>query len=229
MEKAVLDSTKKKDVHDLLSEDPWRAALAQTLSELALGVILVDEQSQVLWLNPAAQRVISTGDSLRITGGRLRGQTPKQTQVLHGLVAQRASANASCTAHVMPLTSLTVGLGIAPVVVLAFATENQPCNSPVRPPAAAVLIADEAHPRVVPPEQLRIYGLTRTEAKLASWIGSGGTLEGYCSDHSVSLSTARWHLKRILPKLACTRQAELVRFVQGSALAWIAPGAQLKK
>jgi DNA-binding CsgD family transcriptional regulator len=57
------------------------------------------------------------------------------------------------------------------------------------------------------------YGLTRMEARVASCFMSGADTNGIAEQLSISIHTARTHLKRILAKTNTSRQAELMRIL----------------
>ena len=57
------------------------------------------------------------------------------------------------------------------------------------------------------------YGLTPSEARLAAFMGAGGTVADFAAEHGVSQYTARTHLKAIFAKTGAHRQSELVRLM----------------
>jgi DNA-binding CsgD family transcriptional regulator len=59
----------------------------------------------------------------------------------------------------------------------------------------------------------RIFGLTKTEAKLTLAIVNGMTATEYSEQHGVSINTAYSQIKDVLAKTGTRRQAELVKLV----------------
>ena len=62
-------------------------------------------------------------------------------------------------------------------------------------------------------ELMQRFDLTRSEARLASWLSDGGTITGYASIHGVSAGTVRTHLKAVFAKTGVHRQAQLASLV----------------
>lgn len=58
-----------------------------------------------------------------------------------------------------------------------------------------------------------VYGLTRTEARLACELAHGTGIEDAAASLAMGVGTARTHLKQILQKTDTHRQAELVRLM----------------
>ena len=83
--------------------------------------------------------------------------------------------------------------------------------------------------KISPPAPLQLrqqFGLTTSEAILASHIVSGHGLRTCAKLIGVSEPTARTHLRRIFEKTGTKRQAELVQLIYASRLAVRFPNAQ---
>ncbi len=59
----------------------------------------------------------------------------------------------------------------------------------------------------------RIFGLTKTEARLTLAIANGMTATEYSTKHGISINTAYSQIKEILAKTGTRRQAELIKLV----------------
>ncbi len=59
----------------------------------------------------------------------------------------------------------------------------------------------------------RIFGLTKTEARLTHAIANGMTAAEYSEKHGISINTTYSQIKNILAKTGTRRQAELVKLV----------------
>jgi DNA-binding CsgD family transcriptional regulator len=81
--------------------------------------------------------------------------------------------------------------------------------------ARALLVLLDLHAKGVPDPRLlaQAFGLTGAEAKLASCIGVGESIEHAAETLGVSLSTARTQLKAVFAKTNTHRQAELAALV----------------
>ena len=72
-------------------------------------------------------------------------------------------------------------------------------------------------PPQAPPVELvqSLFDLTPTEARVARSLAAGKTVENIASDSSVSLSTVRTHIRGVLEKTGCNRQAEVIALLSG--------------
>ena len=71
-----------------------------------------------------------------------------------------------------------------------------------------------------------LYGLSQTEAKLVQLMSNGMMLDEAAEELSISVHTARTHLKHIFHKTGLNRQAELIHRIgcgPASLLLQIAP------
>jgi DNA-binding CsgD family transcriptional regulator len=66
----------------------------------------------------------------------------------------------------------------------------------------------------------QLYGLTPTEARLADLLLEGLEVRDIANRLTMTLETARFHLKRVLAKTGTRRQTELMRLMLSL------PGAQ---
>jgi len=109
-----------------------------------------------------------------------------------------AHANAVMVAHVIPIRLSARDIFLRCAIVLVM--------TPVTPPQA-------------PPVELvqSLFDLTPAEARVARSLAAGKTVENIACDGSVSLNTVRTHVRGILEKTGCNRQAEVVALLTGIA------------
>jgi DNA-binding CsgD family transcriptional regulator len=81
--------------------------------------------------------------------------------------------------------------------------------------AAVILVDTETRPRSPESALKRAFGLTSAEARLASHLVSGDTLEVLCERLAIAKETARNQLKSVFAKTRTSRQAELVLLMAG--------------
>lgn len=67
------------------------------------------------------------------------------------------------------------------------------------------------------PEVAQFFGFTAAEAKLATFLMSGGSLSTYAQENDLSRNTARNQLQMIFQKTHVRRQAELVALLRDTA------------
>ena len=83
-----------------------------------------------------------------------------------------------------------------------------------RGPIAAIFVTDPEIPLDSNEQHLReLYALTAGEARLASWLLQGKSVEEAAAAMGITVNTARAYLKRIYNKTGVRRQPELVRLL----------------
>jgi DNA-binding CsgD family transcriptional regulator len=85
--------------------------------------------------------------------------------------------------------------------------------------AAALILTPMKAPEAPPVELVRLlFDLTPAEARVARLVAAGGTVESIATEGRLSLNTVRTHLRRVLEKTGCRRQADLVAVLGGISL-----------
>jgi DNA-binding CsgD family transcriptional regulator len=106
-------------------------------------------------------------------------------------------ANAMMVAHVIPirLSARDIFLRCAAILTL----------TPVAPPQA-------------PPVELiqSLFDLTPAEAGVARSLATGKTVEEIASERTISVNTVRTHVRGVLEKTGCNRQAEVIAILTGA-------------
>ncbi len=84
---------------------------------------------------------------------------------------------------------------------------------------AAVLVMTPVGSSQAPATELvqSLYDLTPAEARIARGLVAGKTLEEIAAEQSVSRNTVRTHLRGVMEKTGCKRQAEVVALLGGLA------------
>jgi DNA-binding CsgD family transcriptional regulator/PAS domain-containing protein len=179
------------------------------LDHLGLAVIVVDRQSRILYANRAALAVLKRGDALRAPFNKLGALTAARTTELEALIhgaartAQGKEWNAGGALRLTRPGRLPVTVFVAPFCPArgGFAS--------IAP--AAILLVRDPELTTASSQVLRgLFGLTATEAAVAALLAEGRSIDEIAAAQSVSLNTARTHLKSILVKTGTNRQAELV-------------------
>lgn len=179
-----------------------------TLNRLPTGVVVVDEETKVVFTNKQGAEFLASRDGLSIgTNGLVRTNKPKETielarlikisveggenSVPHALSVSREDSDRPLSVVVAPLPA--GGLGQKVAVLLVSAPERQKLPS-------AETVA-------------RLFDLTDAESRLAVALGEGHRIEDAADLMGITVSSARTYLKRIFSKTDVTRQAELVRLL----------------
>jgi DNA-binding NarL/FixJ family response regulator/PAS domain-containing protein len=199
-------------VHGRLTELEGRArAATDALDHWAVGVILLDRSSRVLSVNRAAEEILRRRDGLTVVSQGLRAayshETGRLTEAIRDVIAHRPferrpsggvvtvsrdRASSPLELLIAPLGSQRADLDETRARCVVFVTDPA-----ARPMGSAGLLQD-------------LYGLTETEAKVASLLVCGKNVNTISDELSVTLNTTRTHVKRVLTKTNTRRQSELV-------------------
>jgi len=189
------------------------ADLLDALEVVRHGTIVVGSASRVIYLNTAAQRILTADDGLHVRSGYVGAASTSAKQHLFRAVEDALAGDGS---DIRAGRSFTCGRpsGKRPYVIHVLPLHRAGIDYPSAEARALIVIVDsEREPQPAVAMWRRLYGLTRTEAEVALRISRGADLKQISEELSVSLPTVRTHLQRIFAKTDTHRQAELVRFL----------------
>ncbi len=186
--------------------------LVDALDQCPSAMVLVHEDARILHANAAAERLLSGGQTLVATGGRLCAAEPEAAKSLAALIAragaqdweQRSAGSLALRAkgRRLPLTVTAAPLCLEQVSVFA------------RGSAVLVCVTDPVAGEVAPELKLaELFALTTAESRLASALYEGLTLREASLRHGISVNTARVQLSSIFAKTETHRQADLIRLM----------------
>jgi DNA-binding CsgD family transcriptional regulator len=198
-------------------------AAAQALDRIVGGVILVDEWGAPVLTNRSADRILAANDGLLLEPEGPSAATPRQTDQLRGLLSEAAATGASRGVGAGGVMRLARPSGRAPLEVVVTPIRRESCSMFEGEATAAIFVADPGAQAERPPERLRrLYGLTPTEAEVASRLADGMSASEISADLGNTVHTVRGHLKQLFAKTGTRRQPELVRLLL-SGLADVRP------
>lgn len=181
-------------------------ALSEALNYIATGVVLLDQQLQISFINQIARDIINSELPLQIDNGRLACDTAGLTLALQKLVLSEDGG------------SLLIGDDSTyPLQILVTPLDARTNNYSQELPIAIAFLFNPLKNVDHMIETLRdMYQLTRAEARLAAALVQDPRLEKASQAVHISISTARTHLKRIFTKTGTNSQPALVhRIVTG--------------
>jgi DNA-binding CsgD family transcriptional regulator len=200
-----------------MGADYPRQEANELLDAFPMGIILLSSTGRVLAANRPAERILDHHDGLSVQEHQLRAADPEHTAELHDLVRSIAAngatdppdgANAGC----LPRPS-----GRRPLQILVRRLGHDVAAGGKRGAPVALFVTDPDERVEIPiPRLRRIYGLTHSEARIASRIAEGLRPESVAAEVGVQVNTVRMHLKRIFAKTGTRRQSELVRLLLSS-------------
>lgn len=173
------------------------------LNRLPVGVIVLDAEGRILFMNRRGAALCAAEDGLALAAAkRCRASSPSDTAALNAAISH-ALERGETTALAIGRPSLK-----RPLSVLVAADAGEP--------QATLYISDPDDLPLVPPDQVaRLLDITPAEARLAHSLALGHSLEDAAGLSGVTVSTARSYLKQVFGKTGTTRQAELVKLVLG--------------
>jgi DNA-binding CsgD family transcriptional regulator/PAS domain-containing protein len=207
-------------LHERIAGMEYRmGGMMDALNRLAEGVMLVDADGRVAFANRYAEAILRSGDGLGQFADGVRADGTEQTRELRRAIAQVAAGGAG--RPMAPGCALTLRrASCRGALKLYIASAKSIRESSRGRPAAVVFIADPEQPRAPDPGTLeQLLDLSPAEARLATSLAQGKTLQDCAGEAAVSLNTVRTHLQRIFSKTGVRRQAELIRLIMT-----VAPG-----
>jgi DNA-binding CsgD family transcriptional regulator len=199
-----------------------RTAFAQTaaldvLDRLDAGVLVVERSRRIVHANALAQAMLRDNAEIGVLNGRLVVRHVELNARLAVLVQDNAEIARGHPPAPPPLPPPLGALAIPRddrlPLTLAVAPLRSTWSGDGRQPLALVFLRDPERPTPML-EQLRdLFGLTRTEAAIATELARGRSLAEIAGALGVGQATTRSHLKKILAKTGTSRQAEAVSLI----------------
>ncbi len=197
------------------------AAAVETLASMGTPALIFDGAGRVL----AANRLMASLTSYL----RWRGNSPLTFKDAGADTQFRQAANALRFAEVAPVRAFAARGGECGDAIIA---RIMPFRAAAGLPGqrAGVLVLTSLSPPQAPPIGLMqsLFNLTPAEARVASGLAAGETIDDLAANGKVSRNTIRSQLRVIMEKTGCHRQAEAVAlFCRVAASGDCAGGAAL--
>ena len=192
-------------------------APAATLSQVSLGVVVLDEQGQVLFANEFAEQVlVREGSALtRNSLGQIVTLDRNKAPELIGAIAVAAARDDSEVIHLLlqsPDENHAHDLSVS--------VSSLNSGSDIFAHGRQVMLTIRELGRDVPEDfdqQLRmLFGLSAQEARVAAKLAYGQTVKEVAESLKVSLPTARTHLANLFRKTKTSQQSQLVALLRAS-------------
>jgi DNA-binding CsgD family transcriptional regulator len=189
------------------------ATTREMLDRLPFGVVLLDRHQRALTFNRTAEEILAARDGLALSA---------QSQ----LIAARSDVQASLARVVHEACRTGDGKGsgaggpmlvprpsgLRPFALLVTPVRLLDHDAGSQVPAAAVFVTDPERQPDDPRQLLqRLYGLTPAESGVARLLFEGRSVNELSDALSITLGTARIYVKRILAKVGCRSQSDLIR------------------
>lgn len=186
-------------------------SMKQMLDCMPAAVIMVDRSGRVIYMNSAAERLIAMADGVSVQCGFVRLGTSSQDarlrQMLSDATNTASSGGQAGSAMRIKRRSMQTPfeLLVTPIRISSpLMTQTEP--------SAAVFISDPGATNEQECHLWRdIYQLTDAEARIASELAKGRSLDEISGTLGITMNTTRTHMKAIFRKTDTHSQARLIR------------------
>ena len=186
------------------------AAGFAALDYLKTGIVIIDDDGEVLFVNAMAERICSSSSGLRLRQNRLSALSRSVDRELQAIIRDtlRCPRNGDTPGSRMISVPPPEKLHAVLVVCIPVSDEYEVVLG-ARPRAMCFLRDPNASLDVSVESIQSIYGLTPTEALVAASIAEGNTVAECAGQLGHSIHTSRNLLKRAFSKTETHGQAEL--------------------
>lgn len=230
--RCLVDAIERHRAHRARQDEgPSPALLASVtgvLDRLPIGVILVDAEGRVLFMNHMARAIIKTSDGLVVDGnGICRASVASESKALARLIRETLEVGNDGDQDAEYALMLSRPSGKPPLAAMVAAIGTARSR-----PGAAIFLSDPEHPLEISVDTLSgLYGLTQAESRLALGLTSGKKLDDLAREWDVSMHTVRSQLKQVFRKTGACRQSELVKLILTgpAAIPSVAPNSEKRQ
>ncbi|MEW6256406.1 MAG: helix-turn-helix transcriptional regulator [Pseudomonadota bacterium] len=180
------------------------SGLAEAFQLMKVPTLFLDRSGRVASMNGAAEAIM--GDGINVSGGDLKARERSETKKLQALAyAVTRMPALPCASHVVRVTRV----GKRPLVIRFQPIQGlaRDLFSDVR--AMAIVDDLENRPQADASALQMVYGLTRTEAAIATLLAQGAGAREIAQTRAISYETARTHIKSVLQKMDASRHSEV--------------------
>lgn len=183
------------------------------LDSLTLPLMLVGRNSDLLWANSAANRLLREGLALYLDGGRLQARLAAENARLRRMLGEAARVSGAAGSGRWVQLKSADRYSEVPIFLTQVPSAIQGGMTAMGRHSGASLIfvgANGLEKTQIPGRLRRVWGLTEAEAQLASELLDGAGLRVAASRLNVSINTAKSQLGSVFRKSASSRQSELI-------------------
>jgi DNA-binding CsgD family transcriptional regulator len=184
-------------------------ATSEALARVRLAALVLDTNGKVLAANDLIE--LLSGHIQWRAQGRVSLKDRAADQILRDAIAE-IDSNGGPAVRSFPTRDTHDG---TPMVVHVIPIRLSARDVFFR--CAAVLVLTPVTLPKAPPADLvqSLFDLTPAEARVACSLAAGKTVDDIASDHHISPNTIRTHVRGVLGKTGCSRQAEVVALLTG--------------
>lgn len=186
----------------------------ETLDRLTIGAFILDGAGRVIDTNRIASTIVRESNAISVVNGRLALARADESAHLNNAIRQAIEWRERRTPEAfVDALSVESREGTSLGIVVRAVSNTDRFESDFTP-RAIVYVGDSTHQHLAPERFVaRLFGLTPTEALLATLLANGLTLTEAAAKLGVTENTIRSYAKRIFAKVGVSRQTELVRLI----------------
>ena len=205
-----------RKINHVTVEKEWALG---ALDKLRMSVILTNSSGTPIFVNRAAEQMLTQGDGINTHHGRLVLTNPSETARLHKLIDD-AATGAPGTNRGGDLRIALRGGDFLHCSVIPIPLEfTARWNISLASGCVAVFISRPSGLQLSPKRLAGLYGLTPAEGRLAAKLAALRNMEQAADDLCISLHTVRSQLKSIFAKTGAQTQSELLMLLTTGTLA----------
>ena len=183
--------------------------IAHALDLVGLPAVVLDGRRAILAVNGQAERLdghvrwlaadtfaFNDGAADALLSQACAGLNDRSNRAIRSFAVRGGGDTVAMVAHVIPVRGVAADVFGHATGVLVM--------TPVTPAGAAPLELIQS-----------LFDLTAAEAKVARALVAGSSIDGIATDFNVSRNTVRTHVRGVLEKTGCRRQAEVVALLSG--------------
>lgn len=191
-----------------------RAPLAEALDRLPLGMLVLDEDRQVLIENAKATQILAMDDGIRIQPAGPMASDPQESAELRKLIDRAMDPTRKNSFDATGFMQISRPSEKQPLEVMVSPLLAATEGSIAARAAMAFFVSDPEEGHIPASEALgEIYSLTPAESEIVQLLAKGLSLEEIAEGRGISVNTARSHLKHVFSKTGTSRQSELLALV----------------
>ena len=193
-----------------------RAALANSIDMLSLGIFLVDAAGRIIHANVSGRIMLSEATVMHGLGGNLGATDPQANRALLDALATTGGGDQALGRKgiAVPLNARDGGRYVANVLPLTAGSRRAAGTS--YSAVASVFVHKATLDLPSPLEAIKSeFRLTPAELRVLFAIVEVGGVPDVAAMLGLSQQTVKTHLQRLFAKTGAARQAELVKLVAG--------------
>jgi DNA-binding CsgD family transcriptional regulator/PAS domain-containing protein len=200
------------DLHNRLETVQRRLDVAlDALNALQVGILIVNPHASIVYANAAAEAHLRPGRGIIARHNHLGAEDAAKDEALKRMIKGASLAAGGRSLSTGGLISIPVP-DAGPLSLLVCPLSSGFARLDATGPMAMIFIGGADEHKKLPERVLTmLYGLTQAEARLASALLMGETLQGYGERLAISANTTKTQLKSIFAKTGHSRQSDLIR------------------